>query len=128
MQSVTYSYTGLHGHSCICKLIINKKKDLVVAFETYHNSGISITTEVENLAESVCQEFDLNKDKLTWVEVYNYDSTNDILGDKGYWSEVSFKRDLLGAFISPSWKPLGKNQIDKIKNILNEENVLEYNA
>ena len=93
-----YQYKGLWGCNCICYLEV--QDHLVIATELDQNQGTSITNFAEHLATQVCEQFNIPKNQLVWIEHYP---------DNHYRSEeydlVTFTL-VNGIFKKPQWRPL----------------------
>lgn len=89
-----YEYKGIHNCDCKCDLRI--KGNVVVVSELENNPGTSITNAAEDLANQVCEEFGIDKEKVVWFECYEYRNLNE-------YAMVKFEIDSNGEFYSPNW-------------------------
>ena len=87
-----YVFGGLHSFKSVCSLVIDQSRNLVIATEIADNPGTSITNAVDLLANQVCDEFKLDKQKLTWIERYTEQSYKGKGNDRNYpsYSIVNF--------------------------------------
>ena len=70
-----FEFRGFHGCRCVCNLELFSLADgrtVVIATELADNKGTSITNVVEYLASTVCDRFEIDPDKLVWIETYGY--------------------------------------------------------
>ena len=87
-----YVFGGLHSFKSVCSLVIDQSRNLVIATEIADNPGTSITNAVDLLANQVCNEFQLDKQRLTWIERYTKQSYKGKGNDRNYpsYSIVNF--------------------------------------
>ena len=109
-----FEYTGFHGSPGTCEIKIVHALGLafVICSEIPDNPGRSVTNMAEAIATAVCKEYDLNPNRMVWIEHYppSHGRTKDS------YDLVTFKqkpspgfRDLGTAgveFCYPDWKPL----------------------
>lgn len=70
-----FEYRGFQGCESFCGLEILYLADgrvAVIATKLKDNSGTSVTNVAEHLASEVCDRFDIDPDKLVWIETYGY--------------------------------------------------------
>ena len=97
-----YYYKGLHG--CDSKCDIEVKGNIVIAKELKENSGTSITNWAENLANDITKMYGIKKEKLVWLECYEY---------SGHYAIVEFEIKS-NSFVNPNWTQCSKETIRKI--------------
>lgn len=116
-----YEYKGFGGCYCVCDLEVYG--NLVIATEAGDNEGTSITNMAEQLAEAICQQFEINPSKLIWVERYTADSYDDGDADDERCSLVFFNLSGDGVFQSkhrrvkfsnPRWVPIDKKVVSAL--------------
>jgi len=121
-----FEFRGFHGCRCVCSLeilLLGDRRNAVIATEREDNPGTSITNVAENLASEVCDRFEIDPDKLVWIEHYGYPGACACTRDRTF-DRVTFKRrdrDTIrwspalgrhkpdgwpGYFQEPSWRPM----------------------
>jgi hypothetical protein len=126
MHFERFQYRGFHGCQCVCSLEILRLADgrtAVIATELQDNPGTSITNIAEHLASVVCDRFEIEREKLVWIEHYGYAGTVIDSRERTY-DRVSFrlrKPDAIrwfpsvlrckpdwwpGNFEEPEWRPM----------------------
>lgn len=68
-----YEYAGFHGCVSTCDLEIHS--NLVICSERGDNEGTSITNMAEHLATAISKQFDINPERLIWIEHYRAEPT-----------------------------------------------------
>ena len=72
-----FRFRGFHGQEAFCRLEILPIADgrtVVIATELEDNPGTSITNVAEHLASHVCDQFQIDPQRLVWIEHYGYAS------------------------------------------------------
>ena len=119
-----HHYRGIGGCECQCDIQIYG--NLVICSERNDNEGTSVTNWAAHLASEICQQHDIEPDKLIWVERYP---------DRGHFNErtgewdipedfslVLFKQKektewhagnmVKSSFSSPKWRPMDKEMVE----------------
>ena len=63
-----YRYPLPHGKQGVCGLIYDRDSSVVIAFEFSDTPGINLIDHSQEVANRVCEEYHLDKKKLTWIE------------------------------------------------------------
>ena len=115
MIDTLYNYKGFSGCDSKCWIRIFSKDlaYIVIATELPDNPGTSITNTAAALATSVAIEFDIEPERLVWIE--HYPARPDADHDETY-DLVTFTWDGL-RFSEPQWKHLGKEKAELIAGI-----------
>jgi hypothetical protein len=97
-----FIFTGLNGCESFCKLLIfdwfGVKVVIVTALDD--NSGTSVTNAAELLATAVCAKYELQVERMMWIEHYPKCFLRGETFDR-----VEFKSSG-GRFANPAWSPL----------------------
>lgn len=106
-----YNYKGYGGCDSVCDIVIHN--NIVIATELEDNKGTSITNIAEGLATQVCKEFNIDPEKLIWVE--------------HYFSSVALKQETFdiveftflenGECVKPKWRRSTEAEFEKYKTI-----------
>lgn len=88
-----YVFERFQGFPSACSIMIDHSRNLVIATEIANNTGTSITNAVDLLGNKICEEFELNKHELIWIERYTKQSNKKIDhdGDCPSYSLVHFE-------------------------------------
>lgn len=73
-----FAYSGFHGCRSICDLeliTLSDGRTVAIVTERADNPGTSITNIAEHLASWVCNQFQIDPDRLVWIEHYGFAST-----------------------------------------------------
>jgi hypothetical protein len=124
MRFDRFEFRGLHGCDSICSLEIipvQAGRTVVIATELKDNFGTSITNVAEHLASHACDRFEIDPDKLIWIETYGYSApgerqrTFDLVtftrkqSEKVQWSPAVLRchpDGWPGYFTEPTWRPM----------------------
>ena len=101
MEKIRYKFKGLGGSPSWCDLEIDKNLSIIIVREARDNPGTSVTNFAEQLATMVCREYDLDINKLVWIEE-----------NKGY-SLVKFIK-YGGRLYGPQWTHITEEDLRKI--------------
>lgn len=63
-----FRYPLPHGKEGVCGLIYDKDSCVVIAFEFSDTPGINLIDHSQEVANRACEEYHLDKKKLTWIE------------------------------------------------------------
>jgi len=116
-QEQVYNFKGLWDLPSICGLKIVKKaeKPIIIATDLYEqNPGTSITEWNTKLAMEICEKFDLNPEKLVFIE-HTPDKNTKLEFNRETFFQVSFTLEN-GKFVNPDWNQLTKEEVDKLIN------------
>lgn len=76
MIDIEFWYSSFSGRTsrrdAVCRIRIFG--NVVIASELAKNQGKSITNAIPELAQVVADRFNLNRQKMVWIEHYNADS------------------------------------------------------
>ena len=112
-----YVFGGLHGFKSACSLVVDRSRNLVIATEIADNPGTSITNAVDLLANKVCNEFQLDKQRLTWIERYTKQSY------KGKGDDENYPSCSIVNFVLENNKlTQGKHKYLKLENFMSQFN------
>jgi hypothetical protein len=117
-----FEYRGLNGRPAWCRLELiplSGGRTVAIATEMIDNPGTSITNAAEYLASFVCDCFEIDPDKLVWIEHYGYggrhDRTYDLVTFRRRPTEmIRWAKAVLryhasgwpGHFEEPQWRPM----------------------
>ena len=113
-----FDYQGYYGCKSHCTLEIIG--NLVIATEHKDNNGTSITNMAEHLATRVCYAYQIDPQKLIWIEHYP-ERGNEWMHQPipESWDRVSFDRaeapDGVMRFLHPDWKHLDRDTFEGLK-------------
>lgn len=104
-----FEFRDFNGRTACCRLEILPLTDgrtAIIATEVADNTGMSITNAAELAAAAACWQFDVDPNRLVWIEHYDDGSY------RGGGREESFDRVTFGKvtpmadsmFTAPSWK------------------------
>lgn len=120
-----FKYRGFNGRTARCRLELIPLSDdrtVVIATEVIDNAGTSVTNVAEYLASFVCDQFDIDPNKLVWLEHYGYGGrharTYDLVTfDRRVPERIQWSQAVLryhpdgwpGYFEEPQWRPMTDN-------------------
>lgn len=110
-----FEFEGLWGVPSMCGLSIHKQPDrhLVIATELWDkNPGTSITNFCAQLAELVCEKFELDRDKLLFIEHCPESGSHmEIYAETFH--RVTFDR-VDGQLKNPDWTAMTRQEVDAL--------------
>lgn len=89
-----YSAPGADGVCAIERVNLPDGRIVIACVQTVGNPGKSITNGAEYVFEQVCERFELPRDKIVWLENYDF-------FERDVWREVRFS--LNGEASDPKW-------------------------
>jgi hypothetical protein len=100
-----YNYNGVMG---CCRCDIEVYGNVVIATELKDNIGVSITSCAEDLANEICKKYEINLDRLIWIECYSKAN--------GFPKEVDLVKFSIvhGSLCNPEWIKISQGKVDKI--------------
>jgi hypothetical protein len=117
-----FEFKGLGGRRAWCRLEVIPLKEgrtAVIATEVEDNSGTSVTNVAEHLASFACDRFQIDPDRLVWIEHYGYggwrERTYDLVTfsrrqpERMQWAEPVLRHQPSGwpgHFEEPEWRPM----------------------
>ena len=66
-----YTFFDHQGKPATCDLRVDRPNHLVLVSEIQNNPGMSVTNAVVSLANQVIRDFELDPNKLVWLERYD---------------------------------------------------------
>ena len=103
MEKRRYKFGGLGACESWCDLEVDQKLHIVIVYEVKDNPGTSVTNAAEILANQVCKDFNLDVNKVIWIEE-----------NKGY-ALVDFMK-YGGKLRGPKWTYIDEKQLQEILN------------
>jgi hypothetical protein len=96
-----FAYEANQNGVCLIERIdLPDGRVVICCIEADGNPGSSITNSAERIATQVCARFDIEADRLIWLEHYPHVSPPE-------WDLVRFAHDpATGAFSAPQWTPM----------------------
>lgn len=96
---------------CGIKIIVQKDNTIVIVTELYDsNPGSSVTSRVDKLATEIMEKFDIERDKLFFIE-HNPNRKSKFEFFKETFDLVSFEWNG-EKFINPTWERITKGEVD----------------
>ncbi len=108
MVDTIFNYKGSNNRDAKCRIQIFEQvgRIVIVATELADNSGYSITNAAEQIVAEVCRKFNIDPEKLIWVEYYPPKKST-----ASRCELVQFNWD--GQYFSrPRWASLSKQEIE----------------
>lgn len=103
---------GMHPSKCRIRVYDEPVHTVVIASDLGSGSGTSVTNAAEDIASKVCSVYDINPQRMTWVEHYprrgEYPDTFDLVE-----FTILPRTQWQGGKVvsSPSWSPLTKKKV-----------------
>lgn len=110
-----YHFKGKWEVPSVCglKIVEKEEKVIVLATNLYEsNPGTSISRWTAQLARSICTDFNIDLKKLRFIE-RNPDRKSNLDFYKETFDLVEFTIEG-SQFTNPSWKRLGKDEVDEL--------------
>ena len=111
----TFDYKGFWGCDSHCTIEIIG--NLVVCTEDTNNDGTSVTNLAEHIATRICYQFQLDPEKLVWVEHYPARGYQDTIPPT--WDLAVFQRatpkDGITRLLKPKWSHLGQEGFQRLR-------------
>lgn len=114
-QDQEYHFKGLWDVPSVCGLKIVKKADksIIIATDLYdHNPGTSITEWNTKLAMEICTKFELNPEKIFFIE-HTPEKETKLEFNRETFFQVKFSLEN-GKFVNPDWDQLTKEQVNQL--------------
>jgi hypothetical protein len=114
-QDQVYHFKGLWDLPSICGLKIVEKADksIIIATDLYDNNpGTSITEWNSKLAMEICNKYQLNPEKIIFIE-HTPNKETKLEFNRETFFQVNFTIEN-GKFVNPDWNQLTKQEVDKL--------------
>lgn len=112
-----YHFKGMWGLPSICglKIVLKPDKTIVIVTDLYEeNPGTSVTEWNTKLASQVCKEFEIEPEKLVFIE-RTPDKQTKLSFNKETFYKVVFEQNG-NEFENPDWQEMTKEDVIKIIN------------
>jgi len=114
-QDQVYHFKGLWDLPSICGLKIVKKADksIIIATDLYDNNpGTSITEWNSKLAMEICNKYELNPEKIIFIE-HTPNKETKLEFNRETFFQVNFTLEN-GMFVNPDWNQLTQKDVDQL--------------
>jgi hypothetical protein len=115
-----FEYRGYFGCESYCRLRLFRgasKLVVAVATELESNEGTSVTNVAEQLAMFVCDEFQIARSRLVWIEHYPAQrSARGAVEQEEEFSRVNFVVDTRQEFVNATWRALTVHDVAGVTN------------
>lgn len=95
--------------ACHLRIVESRWNSIVIATDVSDSIYSSITLHTEELAATVCDAFDLNLDRLLWIE--HIPARPDLGREEDLYDLVHFDKGWIG-ICRPYWIPLTVDEVD----------------
>ena len=115
MIDLIYKYKGFHRFKSKCRIRIYKtsNNDIVIATELKDNPGTPITNYAEQLATRIKYDYDIDPERLIWIEHYPARVYSGDKIEKESYDIVKFEWDG-EKYSKPEWKHSSKEEVETL--------------